>query len=103
MVLCHYVRVHDRSRLPRQHGASVIVVMLNGVPVRKQGTRFFAIPRALGLADRIAEASHSMLNGNRWQAIMRQPIGGHVICNQKRADARRGARWARGVVKARFT
>lgn len=101
MVLCDYVRVHDHRRLGAAHVS--IVVLLNGVPVRKQGTRYFAIPRTLGLADRIAQASHSMLEGNKWQAIMRQPLGGHVICNQKRADARRAARWARTVVRARFT
>lgn len=99
MVLRRADRVHDHRRL----GAIMIVVMLNGQPVRKQGSRFFALPKAQGLADRIAAASHSMLDGNRWQKIMQQPLGGHVICNQKRADARRASRWARAVVKARFT
>lgn len=81
----------------------MVITTLFGMPVRKAGTRYFAVPRPQGLADRIAQASHSMIDGNRWQAIMRQPLGGHVICNQKRADARRAAYWRRTVIKARFT
>lgn len=81
----------------------MVITKLFGVAVRKVGTRYFAIPRPQTLFDINCARSHSMLNGNQWQAIMRQPLGGHVICNQKRADARRAARWDRTVVRARFT
>jgi hypothetical protein len=78
-------------------------VVIHGIPCKRVGTRYFALPKQHGLAFRIANDSHAALHGNKWQAVMRQPIGTRVLVNQKRADARRDARMRRLVVKARFT
>lgn len=81
----------------------MLITILHGRAVYRVGTRYFALPREQTLADKIAAASHEGLTGKaHWDKIMESPLGGHVICNQKRADARRDARWRRQVVKARF-
>lgn len=48
----------------------------------KHGRRMFAVPKPMGLAERIA-ARTDQLRGN-WGAIERMPKGSRVIINQHR-------------------
>lgn len=68
-----------------------------------RGGRWFALEKAENRAGRVAIASHDQMRGSAWSRVMNHPMGSRVIVNQKRADARRDARWRRVVVKARFT
>jgi hypothetical protein len=68
---------------------------LFGRPVKRVGTRFFAVQKPLTMSERIHAAT---LTGGRlplWQRVMQSPVGSTVICNQKSAEGRRNARWAR--------
>lgn len=78
------------------------LVVLHGRVLQKQGKRYFAVPKQSTLTDRIAQRTTENLRTS-WDKIMDSPLGGHVICNQKRADARRDAFMRRMVIKGRFT
>jgi hypothetical protein len=75
--------------------------ILHGRLVYYAHGRFFAVAKPENRAGRIARLG--VFPRNLWDKVLRAPVGGHVICNQKRADGRRDARMARRVVKARFS
>ena len=68
-------------------------MLIHGKTVTKRGNRFFAVPKPENRAGRIAMLTQ--LPANLWARVLASPVGGHVICNQKRADGRRDARMAR--------
>jgi hypothetical protein len=55
--------------------------VIHGKTVIQRGHRFFAIPRATGFAQQVAERSN--LKGN-WNRIESQPRGSRVIINHHR-------------------
>jgi hypothetical protein len=78
-----------------------MIKTIQGRVCRLVGRRWLAIPKPASLTDRIALSTTDGLRTS-WQRIMESPVGGHVICNQKRADSRRGSMWNRKVIPVRF-
>jgi hypothetical protein len=63
--------------------------------------RQFAIPKSLGLADRIANASHANLNGSQWPSAERG-VALNILWNMRRQFGRQCSGWSKRVVRVRF-
>jgi hypothetical protein len=79
-----------------------MIKLVHGRWCVSDGHRWKAIPKVMTTTDAVAAKTTANLRTS-WDKIMDSPQGGHVIVNQKRADARRDARWRNAVIKARFT